>query len=72
MGLFAGAIVFTWLYNQTRSILIAAVWHGMFNLTTACAACGAGPGAAAVSTLVMVWAAVLLIVYYRSSGSGAG
>lgn len=63
LGLLAGAIVFTWLYNSTGSILIAAVWHGMFNLTTACSACGAGMGAAVVSTLVMVGAAVLLVFY---------
>lgn len=62
-GLFAGAIVFTWLYNSTGSILIAAVWHGTFNLTTACVACGAGIGAAGVSLLVMVGAAVLLLLY---------
>jgi len=62
-GLFAGAIVFTWLYNSTGSILIAAVWHGMFNLTTACAACGAGIGAAGVSLLVMIGAALLLLLY---------
>lgn len=63
LGLLAGAIVFTWLYNSTGSILIAAVWHGMFNLTTACATCGAGIGAAVVSALVMVGAIVLLVFY---------
>lgn len=62
-GLFAGAIVFTWLYNSTGSILIAAVWHGMFNLTTACVSCGAGIDAAAVSTVVMVGAVSLLVFY---------
>lgn len=61
--LLAGAIVFTWLYNSTGSILIAAVWHGMFNLTTACVACGAGMGAAAVSALVMIGAVLLLVLY---------
>lgn len=71
-GILAGAIVFTWLYNHIKSILIAAVWHGMFNLTTACVPCSAGPGAAAVSMLVIVWAAVLVIFYYRRSSSGAG
>ena len=60
-GLLAGALVFTWLYNETAgSILIVAVWHGTFNLTTACTACGDGPGAAAVSALVMIWAVILL------------
>lgn len=63
LGLLAGAIVFTWLYNSTGgSILIVAVWHGAFNLTTACTACGDGVGAATVSALVMVWAVLLVIL----------
>jgi membrane protease YdiL (CAAX protease family) len=62
-GLLAGAIVFTWLFNSTGSILIAAVWHGMFDLTTACATCGTGMAAAAVSMLVMVGAVALLVFY---------
>jgi membrane protease YdiL (CAAX protease family) len=62
-GLFAGAIIFTWLYNSTGSILIAAVWHGLFNYTTACTACGAGIGAATISTMVMIGAVILIIVW---------
>ena len=62
-GLLAGAIVFTWLYNSTESILIVAVGHGAFNLTAACVACGDGLGAAAVSAAVMVGAVVLLILH---------
>jgi len=62
LSLLAGAFVFTWLYNSTGdSILITAVWHGTFNLTTACVACGEGPGAALVSAAVMVWAVILLL-----------
>jgi len=65
IGLLAGAIVFTWLYNSTGgSILIVAVWHGAFNFVTACTACQTGPGAAIVSALVMIWA-VLVVIRYR-------
>jgi membrane protease YdiL (CAAX protease family) len=62
-GLFAAAIIFTWLYNKASSILIVAVWHGTFNLTTACVACGEELSAAVVSTAVMVGALFLLILY---------
>lgn len=61
-GLLAGAIVFTWLYNSSAgSILIVAVWHGVFNFTTASKASKAGLIAAIISTLVMVWAVVVVI-----------
>jgi hypothetical protein len=71
-GLLAGAIVFTWITNETASILIAAVWHAAFNLTTACVSCGAGIGAAAVSALVMVAAVILVATYYRGPRVGVG
>lgn len=64
MGLLAGAIVFTWLYNSTGgSILIAAVWHGLFNATTACAVCKNGWAAPVISSAVMVGAVLVLIWY---------
>ena len=57
IGLLAGAILFTWLYNSTRgSVLMVALWHGTYNFTTACATCKTGLSAAIISTLVMVWA----------------
>ncbi|MBX2998063.1 MAG: CPBP family intramembrane metalloprotease [Caldilineaceae bacterium] len=53
VGRFAGAVVFTWLTNSTGgTILIVAVWHGLFNFTIACETCGSGVGAAAVSMMV--------------------
>jgi membrane protease YdiL (CAAX protease family) len=65
LGLLAGAITFTWLYNSTGgSILLVAVWHAAFNFVTGCVACKTGIAAAAVSTLVMVWA-VVVVVWFK-------
>jgi hypothetical protein len=55
-------VFLTWLYNGTGgSILIVAVWHGLFDYVTACTECKSGLTAAVVSTLVMVWAVLILI-----------
>ena len=63
IGLFAGAIVFTWLLNSTAgSILIVAIWHGCFNYISASNA-GDGLLAAAISIIVMVWAVVVVFLY---------
>jgi membrane protease YdiL (CAAX protease family) len=63
-GVLAGAIVLTWLYNSSGgSILIVAVWHGLFDYVTACAECKSGLIAATVSTLVMIWAIVVVFLY---------
>jgi len=63
IGLFAGAIVFTWLFNSVEgSILIVAIWHGCFNYISASNA-GNGLLAAVVSTIVMIWAVVVVFVY---------
>jgi membrane protease YdiL (CAAX protease family) len=64
LGLLAGAITFTWLYNSTGgSILLIAVWHGAFNSTTGCTACKAEATAAILSMLVMIWAVVIVILF---------
>lgn len=73
IGLLAGAIVFTWLYNSTGgSILMVALWHGAFNFTTACISCKAGLIAAVISALVMVWAVVVVLRFMPVKLSRAG
>jgi membrane protease YdiL (CAAX protease family) len=68
IGLLAGAIVFTWLYNSTGgSVLLVAIWHGAFNFTTACVSCKTGVSAAVISTLVMVWAVVVVLHFKPAS-----
>lgn len=63
IGQFAGAILFTWLFNSSAgSILIVAIWHGCFNFISSSQA-GNGLLAAVVSTIVMVWAVVILVVF---------
>ena len=64
LGLLAGTITFTWLYNSTAgSVLILAVWHGTFNFVTACSVCKTGPSSAVVSALVMVWALAIVLIF---------
>ena len=72
LGLLSGAVLLTWLFNSTGgSVLAVALWHGFFNVFTASAA-GTGTVAAAMSTVVMVWAIALLIAagvaHYSRSG----
>ncbi len=72
LGTLAGAIVFTWLYNSTGgSILVAAVFHGVFNLTTGCVGCKAGMLSALISTMVMVWA-VFVVIFFKPAHLSAG
>ena len=72
IGLFAGAIVFTWLLNSVQgSILIVAVFHGCFNYISASSA-GNGLLAAVVSTVVMVWAIAVVFLYKSQTLSSKG
>ena len=64
IGVLAGAVFLTWLYNSSGgSILIVAVWHGLFDYVTACTECKSGLVAALVSTLVMIWAVAVVVLY---------
>jgi membrane protease YdiL (CAAX protease family) len=67
LGVLAGTITLTWLYNSSMgSILIVVVWHGVFNYTTGCMECKSGVVSAIISTLVMIWA-VLVVVIFRAA-----
>jgi hypothetical protein len=73
IGLLAGSITFTWLYNSTRgSVLMTALWHGAFNFTTACVSCKADLSAAVISTLVMIWAVLVVLVLKPAALSRLG
>ncbi len=64
LGILAGAIVLTWLYNETKgSVLIVAVWHALFDLLSA-AKVSEGTIAMIMSVAVMVWA-VVVVVWFK-------
>lgn len=65
IGVFAGAVVLTWLYEGARSsILIAALWHAFLNIGSATKA-GEGAVAAALTVLVIVWSLVIARTWRR-------
>jgi len=60
VGLLSGSIFLTWMYTKSNhSIFIVALWHTIFNFSTATSAT-AGLAAAISSTIVMVAAVVIL------------
>lgn len=72
IALFAGAIVFTWLFNSAEgSILIVAIFHGCFNYISSSNA-GNGLPATVISIIVMVWALVVVVVYRPKTLSSKG
>jgi uncharacterized protein len=69
VGLTSGAIVWTWIYNRTGSVLAVAVWHGIYNVTggTQGATSGSGAIAAVMWTFVVIHAMLLLALERRAS-----
>ncbi len=64
IGLMFGAVLMTFIYNNTEgSILMTAIWHGTFNLFTAAVDQAAGVTSGIISMLVMFWAVLIVIVY---------
>jgi membrane protease YdiL (CAAX protease family) len=63
LGVLTGGIVLTWLYNTTGgSVLMVAIWHGVFDFLSASKASD-GYIAALMSAVIMIWAVVIVIVY---------
>lgn len=71
LGIVAGAIVFTWLYNSTRgSILLVALGHAALNFVTG-SPVGDQTIAAIISTAIIVWAVVVIFVWKPATLSSA-
>jgi membrane protease YdiL (CAAX protease family) len=63
VGLFAGAIVLTWLYNASRgSVLAVLLWHGSWNWVAMSDGLQ-GAWVAVMSTLIIAWAIVIVWRY---------
>lgn len=63
LGIVAGAVVFTWLYNSTHgSVLITAVGHASLNFVTGSPA-GEPAIGGAISMAVTIWAVIVVLVW---------
>ncbi len=64
VGLLFGSIFLTWLYNSCEgSILMVILWHGTFNLFTATSGQATASIASIISTLVMVFVIIILVIF---------
>lgn len=64
VGLACGAFALSWLWIQTGSVTVLALWHVAYNLAVATPAT-AGTVAAAVSAAVMLWGAAVAVYWFR-------
>jgi len=65
ISIVGGSIFLAWLYRATGgSVLMVAMWHGTYNLVSGTAAAH-GLVAAVVTTGVMVWAVLIVVVEVR-------
>jgi membrane protease YdiL (CAAX protease family) len=65
IGLVCGSIFLAWLYRASGgSVLMVAMWHGTYNLVSGTAAAH-GLVAAVVTTGVMAWAVLIVVVEVR-------
>ena len=62
LGVLSGSILLTWMYTRSGgSVFLVAIWHGVFDFLITNEA-GQGTIAAAMSTIVMVWAVAIVAV----------
>jgi membrane protease YdiL (CAAX protease family) len=65
IGIVCGSIFLAWLYRASGgSVLMVAMWHGTYNLVSGTAAAH-GLVAAVVTTGVMAWAVLIVVVEVR-------
>lgn len=63
IGILSGSVLLTWLYNSSKGLTLTAIlWHGMFNFVTA-SKISDGIPAAIISTAVIIWAVLIVIIY---------
>ena len=71
-GMVSGSIFLTWLYRASGgSVLLVALWHGSYNLVSGTAAAH-GLVAAVVTTAVMTWAIVIVVLELRTWARARG